>query len=48
MYKEVVIYIHNKMLAIKKNEILPFVITWMDLASIMPGEIRSEKEINTV
>ena len=31
--------------AIKKNEILPFTITWMELEGIMPSKIsQSEKE----
>ena len=29
---------------IKKNEILPFVTTWMDLEAIMVGEIRQKKK----
>ena len=33
--------------AIKEKEILPFVITWMDLESIMPSEM-SQKKKNTV
>ena len=33
-------YLHNGiLLAIKKNEILPFVTTWMDLEGIMLSEI---------
>ena len=32
--------------AIKKNEIMPFAATWMDLESFMPSEIsQTEKEI---
>ena len=38
-------YIHTYYSAIKKKEILPFLKTWMDLKSIMPGEI--EKKTNT-
>ena len=30
----------------KKNEILPFAVTWMDLENIMPSEI-SQKKANT-
>ena len=30
--------------AIKKNEILPFATTWMDLEGIMLSEIRQAKE----
>ena len=33
--------------AIKKNEILPFVATWMDLEGIMLSEI-SQRKTNTV
>ena len=33
--------------AIKKNEILPFVTTWMDLEGIMLSEI-SQRKISTV
>ena len=33
--------------AIKKNEILPFAATWMDLEGIMPSEI-SQRKTNTV
>ena len=34
--------------AIRKDEILPFVTTWMDLENIMPSEISlSEKKLRT-
>ena len=33
--------------AIKKNEMLPFATTWMDLKGIMLAEI-SQRKINTV
>ena len=33
--------------AIKKNEILPFATTWMDLEGIMLSEI-SERKVNSV
>ena len=39
MDKEDVVYIYNGILAIKKNEILPFVTTWTDLKGILPTEI---------
>ena len=32
--------------AIKKNEILPFAATWMDLEGIMLGEIVRERQIS--
>ena len=41
------IYIHDGILAIKKNEILPFATTWMDLEGIMLSEI-CETKTNTV
>ena len=41
------IHTYNGILAIEKNEILPFVTTWTDLESIKPSEI-SQKKTNTV
>ena len=38
---------HNYYLAIKKNKILPFAPTWMDLVGIMLNKI-SQIKINTV
>ena len=36
---------YNRLLVIKKNEILPFVETWMNLGGIMVSEIsQTEKE----
>ena len=32
------VYIHNGILAIKKNEIMPFAATWMDLEIIILSE----------
>ena len=41
------IYTMQYYLAIKKNEILPFASTWMELDGIMPSEIsQSEKDKN--
>ena len=40
-------HIYNGMLAIKKNEILLFVTTWMELEGIMLSEI-SQRKTNTV
>ena len=39
MDKEGVVYIHNGILAIKRNEILPFVTTWVDPEGIILSEI---------
>ena len=36
--------IHMEYSAIKRNEILQFVITWMDLEGIVPSEISSDRE----
>ena len=47
MDKEDVVYIHTMeyYLAIKKNEILPFASTWMEVESIRLSEIsQSEKD----
>ena len=34
--------------SMRKNEILPFAITWMKLDSIMLSEIRQKRKTNTV
>ena len=41
------IYIMEYYSIIRKNEILPFAATWMDLKSIMPSEI-SQRKTNSV
>ena len=38
------IYIMEYYSAIKKNEIMPFAATWMDLEIIIPSEVKSERE----
>ena len=43
MHKKDVVYIYNGMLAIKKNEIMPFAATWMDIKMIILREV-SQKE----
>ena len=40
MYKEDVIHIYNGILAIKKNKIMPFAATWMDLEIVILSEVR--------
>ena len=41
----VCVYVHNGILFdVKKNEIMPFVATWMDLGIIILSEVR-EKQI---
>ena len=43
MDKEDVVHIYNGLLAIKKNEIMPFVATWMDLEVIILSEVSQRK-----
>ena len=45
MDKEDVVYIYNGILPIKKNEILPFAATWVDLQGIMLSKVsQTEKD----
>ena len=39
MDKEDVVHIYNGILAIKKNEVMSFVATWMDIEIIMLSEV---------
>ena len=38
-----VVYIHNRILVIKKNKIGSFVEMWIDLKSVMHGEVSQRK-----
>ena len=40
------VHVYNKILTIKKNEIMPFAVTWMDLEMIILSEVnKNEKDI---
>ena len=43
MNKEDVVHIYNAILAIKKNEIMSFAATWMDLEIIILREVNHTK-----
>ena len=44
MDREDVVHIYNGILTIKKNEIMPFAATWMDLEIIILSEISQRKK----
>ena len=44
MDKEDVVYIHNGILAIKRNENELFVVRWMDLESVIQSEVSQEEK----
>ena len=49
MDKEDVAHIYKGiLLSHKKNEVLPFAITWVDLEDIMLSEIVIQKKTNTI
>ena len=37
------VYIYNGILVIKKNEVMPFAATWMNLENIIVSEVRQRK-----
>ena len=46
MDKEDVVHIYNGILTIKKNEIMPFAATWMDLEILILSEVSQTKTNN--
>ena len=43
MDKEDVVYIYNGIIAIKRDEIVPFAETWMYLETVIKTEVRKRK-----
>ena len=44
-----VVYVHNGiLLRIKKNKIIPFAATWMELETLILSEVKSERETNAI
>jgi len=49
MSEEDVVYLHSGiLLSHKKNEIMPFATTWMDLEIIIPSEISQKGTTNSI
>ena len=44
MHTHICIYTRECYSVIKKNEILPFAATWMDMEGTMPSKIKSDRE----
>ena len=43
MGKEDMVHVYNGILAIKKNKIMPFAATWMDLETVILSEVSQTK-----
>ena len=42
------VHVYNGVLAIKRNEIIPFIATWMDLAMIILSEARKRQMLSLI